>query len=556
MAAQKSEEIVIPEIPDPYIGTTLGERYRILKKLGAGGMGAVYLAEHIVIERKVAIKILGQDYATKADLVQRFIQEARAAARIGHENIVEVHDFGETASGSVFFAMEYLEGTDLAGLIQRRGVLTAPEIRAISIQICKALAAAHSKQIVHRDLKPENIFLIEKDGRRDFVKILDFGIAKINNVDDTGGKLTRAGMIFGTPEYMSPEQARGEIPDHRVDIYALGCIIYEMLTGKVPFQGETFMGTLTKHMFELPEPPSRRAPQPVPPDLEAICLRAMDKDRDRRFQTMVEFAQALDGEAPVAMLMAHQASAPHITHDPSLHMRRSQGQVPPPPPSYSPMPTPGAAGYPVPQMMPPGYSAPMGVPMGMSGPMISAGQPISGMYMQPSGPIMPGAHIPGMSVPAIAGYSHTAPPTSFEVSRQGGSAQWRRMVFILGGAAIGVVILSILLFWPPSTSTPVTAGPSGGRTSLNPPLPLVKATAPARLTVRGVAASQVFLDFRAVGSLLPDGTLAFDAPTPGTPEWSAHIKVARPGYEDFTTRLILRTGESTAIQAEQPIKRR
>ena len=165
-------------------------------------MGAVYLAVHRIIERKVAIKILSQDFARKPDLVLRFMQEARAAARIGHENIVEVYDFGETESRSPFFAMEYLEGQDLAQLIREHAPLPPARVRQIALQICRALGAAHGKQIIHRDLKPENVFLVDREGRSDFVKVLDFGIAKFSNIDQEKSRLTRTGMIFGTPEYM------------------------------------------------------------------------------------------------------------------------------------------------------------------------------------------------------------------------------------------------------------------------------------------------------------------------------------------------------------------
>jgi len=542
----------IPEVPDPYVGTVLNDRYRIQYKIGAGGMGAVYLAEHVVIERKVAIKILSQDFATKADLVQRFIQEARAAARIGHENIVEVYDFGETASGSVFFAMEYLDGRDLASLIQQKGGLQAQQIKPIISQICKALWAAHSKQIVHRDLKPENIYLINKDGQQDFVKILDFGIAKMNNVDDGGGRLTRAGMIFGTPEYMSPEQARGEVPDHRVDIYALGCIIYEMLTGRVPFQAESFMGTLTKHMFEQPDPPSRRARFPVPPDLEAICLKAMEKDRDRRFQTMQEMGQAIDGEIKVQLPVAPAApvsgilSSPSGVVDPSLHMRR--GHAPMPPPSAPSMPP---QMYP-PGMLPPGYGVPQPMQMGLSGPvMMAPPAPNSGMFMQPPMQLMPA----GRSGPNIPGYT-TAPPTSYEVSRHPSSAQWRRMVFILGGAAIGVAVLAGLLFWP---SGPVgLAGsdrPVGN--GLGKPLKGAKvAIGPALLLVKGLPDSRVLIDFKDVAAIKGNGEVLVETPTPGTTEWSAHIKVTKDGYGEFATRMVLRSGNSYTILADQPKKKR
>ena len=277
------------------VGRTFAERYRILGVLGDGGMGTVYLAEHVIIEKRVALKILSEDFARKPDLVQRFLQEAKAASRIGHENIVDIIDFGETASGSVFIAMEFLDGKDLAGVIREAGALSFDRCRYVVTQICRALGAAHAKGIIHRDMKPENVFLIEREGRPDFVKILDFGIAKISSLDNEGGaRLTRTGMIFGTPEYMSPEQARGDRPDHRVDIYAVGCILYEALTGDVPFHADTFMGVLTKHMFEAPEPPSKRAPEKnVAPDVETVVLKALAKDRDARFQTMKDFSTAI-----------------------------------------------------------------------------------------------------------------------------------------------------------------------------------------------------------------------------------------------------------------------
>ncbi len=318
------DRIQVKPAPDAYLGTVVDDRYRILGKLGQGGMGAVYLAEHKVIERKVAIKILSQDFARKADLVQRFIQEARAAARIGHENIVEVYDFGETISGSVFFAMEHLEGKDLAQLIRTESPLPIPRIKHIITQICRAVGAAHGKQIIHRDLKPENIFLITKEGKTDFVKVLDFGIAKMSNIEEDKGRLTRTGMLFGTPEYMSPEQARGESPDHRVDIYAVGCLLYEMLTGTVPFTADSFMAVLTKHMLEPVEPPSRRSKARIPADIEAVCLRALTKDRDQRFQTLQELALALEGDTARAVLVPPVVSG----QVPVGPLQAMSGQVP------------------------------------------------------------------------------------------------------------------------------------------------------------------------------------------------------------------------------------
>jgi tRNA A-37 threonylcarbamoyl transferase component Bud32 len=286
------------EKADALIGVILDERYRILRRIGEGGMGIVYEAEHVVIEKRVALKVLRDDYSARPEVVQRFRQEAKSASKIGNEHIVDISDFGETPEGSSYFVMELLSGEDLANVLQRETYL--PTLRAADIldQCCRALHAAHQKGIVHRDMKPENIFLVQRDDRPDFVKIVDFGIAKMSDVETSGPpgrKLTKTGMIFGTPEYMSPEQAAGKDLDHRVDIYALGVIFFEMLTGRVPFVGDSFMGILTQHMFE--EPPKLTDVNPsieIEPAVEAFLERAMAKDPDHRFQTCSEMAQALD----------------------------------------------------------------------------------------------------------------------------------------------------------------------------------------------------------------------------------------------------------------------
>jgi eukaryotic-like serine/threonine-protein kinase len=290
--------VIAPQVPtgDPYLGNTIADRYRLDRKLGEGGMGVVYLGHHVVLEKAVAVKILADDLARRPDLVQRFLQEAKAASRIHHENIVDITDFGQTQSGTVFFVMELLEGRDLATFIRKEvGAVSWPLAKPILVQICRALSAAHAKNIIHRDMKPENVYLVGREGSTDFVKVLDFGIAKITGLEESAGaRLTRTGMIFGTPEYMSPEQAQGTHPDHRVDIYAVGVIMYEMLTGQVPFKADTFMGVLTKHMFETPVPPSQARPDlGISPELDAIVLKALSKDRNLRFQTMAEFGNVI-----------------------------------------------------------------------------------------------------------------------------------------------------------------------------------------------------------------------------------------------------------------------
>jgi eukaryotic-like serine/threonine-protein kinase len=297
------------------VGHILADRYRILKKLGEGGMGTVYLAEHTTINKRLAIKVLSPEYSHKQDLVDRFLQEARAASMIEQENVVEITDYGSTPGGSVFFAMEFLNGEDLAGTVKREGGLAWSRVKVIMLQICSALSAAHAAGIIHRDMKPENCYRIRRGNNEDFIKVLDFGIAKVQSDEGDGARaLTRTGMIFGTPEYMSPEQAKGERVDHRVDVYAVGVIMYELLTGRVPFTADTFMGILTKHMFEAPPAPSAFVPEAsIPYEAEAVILKALQKDREYRFQNMAEMARAIEavgtGAAAVS-LVAESVSAP------------------------------------------------------------------------------------------------------------------------------------------------------------------------------------------------------------------------------------------------------
>lgn len=282
---------------DPLVGTVLADRYRVVRRVGEGGMGIVYEALHVAIEKRVAIKVLRDDYSRRPEVVERFRQEARSASRIGHAHIVDISDFGQTPSGQHFFVMEFLEGEDLASVLAREGTLPARRAVRIALQCARALGAAHQKGIVHRDMKPENIFLVHRDDEADFVKIVDFGIAKMSDLETEGApgrKLTKTGMIFGTPEYMSPEQAAGKPLDHRVDVYALGVILFEMIAGRVPFVGDSFMGILTQHMFETP--PTLRQINPnvdCPPELEAVIYRALAKNPDERFATMEDLARAL-----------------------------------------------------------------------------------------------------------------------------------------------------------------------------------------------------------------------------------------------------------------------
>jgi eukaryotic-like serine/threonine-protein kinase len=311
---QHENETIPPgavESPD-LTGTVLLGRYRLLAKLGAGGMGTVYLGAHTSIGKKFAIKVLGNEFVHRPDLVQRFLREAQAASMISQPNVVEISDFGDTPDGSVFFVMEYLDGEDLGMLVRREKRVPWSRVRHLVVQVCRALEAAHAAGIIHRDMKPDNCFRISRQGDPDFIKVIDFGIAKVESGDTAGKGLTQTGMIFGTPEYMSPEQAQGDKIDHRADIYAVGVIMYQLLCGRQPFTGSSFMAVLTKHMFDTPQAPTEVAPEAeIPPEAEAIVLKAMQKDRAYRFQSMSELIAAIErvGTGAAAVQVVHESIA-------------------------------------------------------------------------------------------------------------------------------------------------------------------------------------------------------------------------------------------------------
>jgi serine/threonine protein kinase len=285
-------------------GQSIGN-YRILNKIGTGGMGAVFLAEHPLIGKRVALKVIHRELANNREVVSRFFQEARAVNKIGNEHIVEIHDFGVTPEGDHFYIMEYLEGRTLASVLSRETALDVMRSLHIAAQIANALAAAHAAGIVHRDLKPDNIMLMGRHGERDFVKVLDFGLAKVFSAG-TAVK-TAAGVLLGTPQYMSPEacESKRDI-DHRTDIYALGVLLFQMMTGALPFDGETMGEVLVKQVTMLPPAPRGLNPA-IPPSVEQILLRCLAKPVDARFATMLQLREALldpeaylDGSPPIA----------------------------------------------------------------------------------------------------------------------------------------------------------------------------------------------------------------------------------------------------------------
>ncbi|MGB5284276.1 MAG: serine/threonine-protein kinase, partial [Polyangiales bacterium] len=272
-------------VQDPLLGATLGGLYHVQRLIGVGGMGRVYEATHRNLGKAYAVKVLPEGRADKPDAVERFLREAKSATKIDHEHIVKVVNCDSDEEHRLFIVMELLDGENLADRLDR-GALPVDEAVEIARQTGEALQAAHDAGIVHRDLKPENIFLTQKHGR-DFVKVLDFGISKIKTPDHGDPKLTATDQIIGTPLYISPELARGmSLVDHRTDVYALGVILYEMLTGSPPFTGENHFQLLYKHGNEAPDPPSQRSKKAnIPPHVEAAVLCAMEKDPADRFET-------------------------------------------------------------------------------------------------------------------------------------------------------------------------------------------------------------------------------------------------------------------------------
>ncbi|HET9624022.1 MAG TPA: protein kinase, partial [Kofleriaceae bacterium] len=356
--------------PASMIGREIAGRYRMLAKLGEGGMGAVYRAEQISLKRTVAVKLLRPDVLGNQLVLRRFNAEAEAVAKLSHPNTVNIYDFGQDSDGTLFIAMEYIEGRSLRSVVHREAPLAPRRALAIAQQIAASLADAHAHAIVHRDLKPDNVMLMDRGRERDVARVLDFGIAKLRDDNRaTQMQMTQQGDMLGTPQYMAPEQIRAEAIDGRTDIYALGCLMYEMVTARLPHEAPTVLAMLSKHLLEQPPAPSARRPDlNLPGALDALIMAAMNKDPAARPQTMeivgeriAEILAVLPRDASGALPRVRSATgAPAAIETPPAHSAAlSQPMATPAPAMMTPTP---AMMTPAPAMTPPAPAMMMGPP--------------------------------------------------------------------------------------------------------------------------------------------------------------------------------------------------
>jgi predicted Ser/Thr protein kinase len=318
---------------DPMIGQVLLGRVKIVRAIARGGMGKVYYAEQVAMGRPCAVKVLDPRMAgaSREEFTRRFLLEASVAAKLTHPNVVTIYDYGETDDGSCFIAMEYLEGETLSETLKREKRLSPERAVGVARQVCRALREAHAIGVVHRDMKPGNIFLVRHDDEGDFVKVLDFGLVKETHSGGDDDAHTQVGQIMGSPRYMAPEQIEGKAVDGRTDIYALGTVMYAMLSGHPPFERANEMATMMAHVAEPVVPLAQLAPDVLlPPGLEAVVMHCLEKDPARRFSSMEEMLAALKLE-PGAGLLAID-SGQHAFASPALLYGPASMAPPEPPP--------------------------------------------------------------------------------------------------------------------------------------------------------------------------------------------------------------------------------
>ena len=439
------------------IGAHAGEvigSYRVVRQIGEGGMGAVYLAEHTLLGRPAAIKVLRSELSHRTDLLTRFFNEARAATAVKHPGIVEIYDFGHHVDGSAYLVMEFLEGESLSARMRRFGVLPQQRAIAMSRQICGALAAAHAKGIIHRDLKPDNIFVVRdpdtSDGER--TKVLDFGIAKLGG-DPAGpsSSMTRTGMVMGTPAYMAPEQCKGAgLVDQRSDLYALGCILFEMVCGRPPFVAEGAGEIMAHHIFTPPPTPSSVAA--VSPPLEHVIMRVLAKDADLRFRSAEEMLAALQAIDPSGSHVRTGANAATVMAPGAMRLYPSTPGTAPPGmvPGTAP---PGMA----PRTGPPGTAPPGYTPLGMP----------------PAGAAPPGLGVPRTVPPAMAQTTMSS-AAGATMSPPRKPRSWMLPVAAVAVLAIGGGIVAAVQGGGSRDAAPAVAPPPP-----NAPAPVAKPPAPA-----------------------------------------------------------------------------
>lgn len=324
---------------DPYIGSVLADKYEILEIAGKGGMGLVYKARQQLIDRIVAIKMLKADLADDRQNVARFQLEAKAASRLQHPNVITVHDFGVVEdTGQPYLVMDFMEGDSLADIIKRDGRIHVRRAIPIFLQACSALEHAHRQHVIHRDVKPSNIVLMKTEDKEDFVKVVDFGIAKLQALaGQESMHLTKTGEVFGSPIYMSPEQCMGNALDARSDIYSLGATIYEALVGFPPLVGKTLVDTMHKHINETPAPLRATFPELcVPEAVERVIMKALEKDKELRYESMLEMKEALefgykrfleeqDGGGPSELVSTGQSASQ--TRAPAVNTRSDTREI-------------------------------------------------------------------------------------------------------------------------------------------------------------------------------------------------------------------------------------